>query len=146
MMRRLILVFLFLAITLIEVTVTTLPLLLIFLLVIFISYKENNLFLFAVIFGLLFDFLSIRLLGQTSLFLLIYLLVITLYEKKFESSTLPFVFLAALIGSFFYLWFLGYPTEFLASGASAFLAVIIFLGLGRLPKTKNESRLKLPDW
>lgn len=75
-----------------------LPLSLLFLLVFFAVTKSERAFLLAFFIGLLLDTLLIRTLGLTSLFFVVFLFLIHLYERKYEIKTLPFVLIALFFG------------------------------------------------
>lgn len=82
-----------------EATVTTLPLVLVILLCIAIFYQKMWVFPLGLLSGLLLDSLSFRIPGETSLFFLVFLYIIFLYEKKFEIQSLPFVIFTSGIGA-----------------------------------------------
>jgi len=64
--------------------------------------KKNLGFPAAFLTGAVLDILLLNPLGKTSLFLVVFLFIILLYDKKFDIQTFPFVFLASFIGSFVY--------------------------------------------
>ncbi len=86
----------------IEGLITTAPLVFVTLMVFFICTKKEIVFLFAFIAGILLDALLVLPLGLHSLFFVVFLLFVILYERKFEIQTIPFVLLSASIGSFCY--------------------------------------------
>ena len=93
---------LFLAVFL-EGVLTTLPLALILLAVFYAVKREMWLFIAAFFAGILLDLILVRTIGTSSLFFVIFLFVEEIYGRKFETQTLPFILLAAFIGSFLYL-------------------------------------------
>ncbi len=82
------------------VHVTTLPFFLGFVLVLFITYRSRAIFLLAFVVGLLFDIMTLHPIGLTSLMLLIVLFLASLYQRKFELRTYPFVFFASFFGTY----------------------------------------------
>lgn len=124
-MRNLILPVLLFISLIIESSLTTVPLVLSFLLVFYLLKRETWIFVLAFFLGLILDSLLLRTLGQTSLFFVIFLFSVELYERKFEIKTSSFVFLSSLMGSIFYLIIFG-ENIFPQSLAGAFLASILF--------------------
>lgn len=86
-----------------EGSITTLPLGLLTLILYAVCSKKEVVFLFAFIAGLLVDIMQLRSVGSTEIFFLVNLLIIFLYQRKFEISTLPFTVVALFISSWIYL-------------------------------------------
>jgi cell shape-determining protein MreD len=82
-----------------EGTVTTLPLVVVLLLLLMINRRDGVVFILAFVSGLLLDLLRLQPLGETSLFLLCFLFLVLLYQRKYEIDSLPFVMIAAFIGT-----------------------------------------------
>src|ERR1035437_5132400 len=91
-----------------EASLTTIPFVFLILLCLLILSRENWLFIFAFIFGLVLDLVSFKTLGLSSALFTIFLFLVLLYQSKFEIATNTFIFFASLLGSFGYLVFLGY--------------------------------------
>jgi len=87
-----------------ESTIITVPLT--FLIIIFsaVTLKNNEVFILAFLSGLLLDVLTLGTIGLTSAFFVSFVMLIFLYQKKFEIESLSFVSMAALIGSIVYLF------------------------------------------
>jgi cell shape-determining protein MreD len=85
-----------------QTTVFAGPLMVIVFLLFYVKKRSVMVFLFACIFGLLLDSMSVRAIGLSSIFFLTFLFVIMLYEKKFEIDTYPFVLFASSLGSMVY--------------------------------------------
>lgn len=117
---------LFLLLLFIEGTVTSFPLVLIFLLCLMVMKRAEWIFLLAFLSGVVLDILSLRPLGTTSILLVLFVFITLLYERKYEIATIPFVFSASLIGSFFYLSLLHYPS-LIESVVSSIVAVLAFI-------------------
>lgn len=64
-------------------------------------------FALAFLAGLILDLLRLGILGATSLFFLIFILTVLLYERKFEIQTGTFVFLISFLAGLLYLWLIG---------------------------------------
>ncbi len=90
-----------------EGTTLILPIVFIYLNILFI--KKRNLFMFVIAFvcGLILDVIMLKPIGQSSLFFVVSLFVIELYERKFETRTNWFILLSSFLGSFAYLLLAG---------------------------------------
>lgn len=110
----------------------------IFLFLLFLSLKNRTSWVFAVAFiaGILLDAFYLRTLGQTSIFFLLFLFAVMLYEKKFEIENLSFVVVVSFIGSFIYFSF--FANTFVIQKA-LFTSLIAFL----LSKYLSKESLKL---
>lgn len=109
--------------------ITTIPLVLIVLLCFAVVFEKTWIFAVAFFMGLIMDLFWVRSLGMTSLFFITFIIVILLYEKKFEIKTKPFVFLSTFIGTLFYLMFFDYNYVFAQALVSSAIAVLLFTGL-----------------
>ena len=103
---------------LLEAIFTSIPLVLTALLLFYIWKGNASVFMGAFFAGIVLDIFSLRTPGITSLFLLVFLGIVMLYERKFEIQTFPFVLSASFIGSFIYLLAFGY-SQILTQGAFA---------------------------
>lgn len=72
-------------------TVTSLPLVLLMLILLAVKVRSPNVFLYAFVSGLMLDIILVYPPGVSSVFFLSALLVIFLYERKYELSSLIFV-------------------------------------------------------
>lgn len=120
------LIFLFILSIIFQSSVTTIPLVLLLLLNIAVVSKKTSVFVLAFFCGLTLDIMLSNYLGETSIFYIVFLAVVFLYERKFDIQTFPFVFISSLVGSFIYLSF--YDSRFLLieSFASAFISILFF--------------------
>jgi hypothetical protein len=112
--------------TIIEGTMTTLPLVLICILCLTIVTRNIFVFLASFFVGLFLDIFALRPLGETSLFLLFFVLLLLLYQRKYEINSYPFVLLASFAGSFLFLTIFGYQDVFVQSSLSAMVAFVLF--------------------
>lgn len=115
-----------------EVTFTTIPFLLIFLNLYTVIYKKGQVFLYAFIFGILFDILAIKTVGVSSLLFILFLFFVLLYQQKFEIETPFFVAISTFLGSLVYLFFIFSKLMVFESLAAAIISVIVFLILGKI--------------
>src|SRR5579859_116016 len=99
--------FLLIIATFLEGTVTTLPLVLICLLCLTIFFRNLYLFIAAFFVGILLDAFALRELGETSIFFLLLIFLILLYQRKYEINSYPFVLIASFVGSLLYLLLFG---------------------------------------
>lgn len=120
-------VFLFFFLIFWQAEVFTVPFFLVILLLFSIFGKKNLVFLLAFFGGLLCDVLTVRPLGVTAIFLLVFSLIVVLYERKFEVMTLPFVGFVGFLGSFFYLLIFSYSHIFLQAVVASFTGIILFV-------------------
>ncbi|HEX8931722.1 MAG TPA: hypothetical protein VF810_01045 [Patescibacteria group bacterium] len=118
-----------------EGTVTTLPLVMICLLCLTILRREVNIFFIAFLAGLILDIVTVKTLGSESLFFVVFVFLILLYQSKYEINSYPFVAVAALVGAFGFLWIFG-GNLWLDSILSSFIALLFFTWF-RLINQKN---------
>lgn len=83
---------------LLEGTVISLPLSLISLIFLATTRKHIAVFFLAIINGLILDLITLRPLGITGIFYTVFLFLLFLYERKYETSTLPFILSAVFVG------------------------------------------------
>lgn len=110
----------------IEGTLTTIPLTLICLLCLMIVRRDAMIFPLAFLAGLLVDAMTLRPLGSTSLFLLTFVFLILLYQRKYEIYSYQFVMVASFVGSIVFMTLFGYENVVLQSLLSAIIGGIIF--------------------
>ena len=136
-MRIWILSFILLIAVLIEATFTTIPLALLLLINFLVQEKKSWVFAAAFFSGLALDILSLRYFGSTSLYFVIVLFIINLYERKFETSNIYFVLFTSFVGSFFYLTVFEVRLALSQAVLSALLGSIIFFLMTILSKKEN---------
>ena len=113
--------------TIIQASATTLPLVILFFLNAAVVAKKTWIFPMAFLAGLVLDVLLLNPLGGTSIFLVILLFVVLLYDKKFDIQTFPFVFLASFIGSLIYFIVIGHTSNiFIQAIISAVVSTLSF--------------------
>lgn len=111
---------------LLEGTITSIPIVLDVLLVFYILERKSRLFILALISGIILDVFGVRALGLTSIFLIAFIFIVLLYERKFEIATYPFVFFSSFLGSFMYLLLFGYNYLIQQAIVSSLFAVLLF--------------------
>ena len=109
-----------------EGAVTSLPLILIFLLCAMIIKKNLALFPIAFFAGILLDILQVRTVGSTSIYFLICLFLVLLYQKKYEINSYPFVAAAGFLGSAGFLLLFGSGNILIQSIFSVCFAVLLY--------------------
>lgn len=92
---------------LLEGSVTTLPLTLLLLIVLYCLTRADWIFIAAFVAGIILDVFLIRPLGVSSIFFLSTLLLIFLYQRKFEITSMYFMAGAQILCSMCYLWIFG---------------------------------------
>ncbi len=110
---------------------TTLPLIIVLILLMYLFYRDFSVLFLAFIFGLFLDIQGAGHIGVSSIFLLLFIFIVSLYERKYEIATLPFVFFVSFIGSFLFLEISGDSDYLLIESlANSIIASAIFvLGL-----------------
>lgn len=121
-----------------ESSVTTLPLVFLTVLCLAVLTSKEWIFVIAFIAGVLLDALSFRALGQSSLYFILYIFLVFLYERKFEISTKYFIFIASFLGSFGFLIIFSYNNLILQSLMSSIIGVLIFSILSRFHKNVEK--------
>ncbi len=91
-----------------------------------VLFKKSWIFFWALGLGLFLDLILIRPLGYTSLVFTIFVFLILLYERKFETQTLTFVFISTFLGSLVYLQIFEYNSVLLQSLANAVISIFLF--------------------
>lgn len=134
---RLIIMFFLLLVLLIisiflEGTVTTLPLVLVCLLCLTIYKRGTVVFPIAFLAGLLLDLLLVRTIGPSSLFFIIFVFLILLYQRKYEINSYPFVAAAGFLGSAIFLLLFSNGNWFWQAVISSVIAIVFFGTLRKL--------------
>ncbi len=125
-----------------EGTITALPLVLICLICMTIVLRDSFIFLLAFFAGILLDAFALRTLGGTSIFLLVIVFLILLYQRKYEIITYPFVLISSFVGALLYLIIFGYSGALILALVSTAIAVLLFM-IYRLKVKDEASREKL---
>lgn len=115
---------------------TTIPVALSVLLVLYIFNTDSWVFFAAFVCGLLLDFVLLRTAGITSLIFISFLLLINLYEKKFEIKTTHFILFFSFIGSLVYLEIYKQNYVIQQSIVNSLIAVLIFKVFSRMERRK----------
>jgi hypothetical protein len=91
-----------------------------------VLFRKSWTFFLALGLGLFFDLNAIRSLGYSSMILTIFVLLLFLYERKFETRTTAFVFLSTFLGSAIYLMMFRYNNVLIQALAVAVISVFLF--------------------
>lgn len=110
-----------------QVTSTVLPLLLIPLLLFYLYERDERVFVAAFMCGIVLDTLLVQPVGLTSIFLLCFLCLVFLYQRKFEIGSPVFVGLALFSGSFLYALIFGRDSALLIGLGMGILGEIVFM-------------------
>lgn len=132
-----VLILLLIIATFLEGTMVALPLVLVCLLCFATVQKDASIFLLAFFAGLLLDILTLHPPGLSSLFFILILFLVFLYQRKYEINSYPFIILASFIGSWIFLSIFGYSNVIIRSGISAAFAVCLFGVLQFVTKRKK---------
>jgi|SRR3989344_1856338 len=109
-----------------ESSLTTIPLVLILLLNFTVASRKTSVFAIAFVCGILIDIMLGNTIGKTSIFYMITLLIVFLYERKFDTQTFTFVFIASFLSSLFYLVIFEARFVLLTALISAVLGITFF--------------------
>lgn len=120
------LIFIFFLLVIILSSLTTIPVSVGLLVATTVLFKKSWVFFAAFLLGLFLDLFLLRTLGQTSLIFVIFIFVIWLYERKFETQTMTFVFVSTFLGSISYLWLFRQQMVFLQAFVNSLFAIILF--------------------
>lgn len=123
---KLILLFLFFAI-LLQSFVTSVPLTIPIIIFSAVFIRTNIVFFLAFFSGFFLDLLTLNLLGVSSLFFVILVFIIYLYQRKFEIDNAIFVSFISFVASLIYLFLMGSNYAVLSSFMIFLLAGISFL-------------------
>lgn len=118
--------------------ITTIPLSVGLLAIMTVLIKKSWVFLLAFGLGLFIDLISVRALGYSSLMLTVFVFLIRLYERKFETQTTAFVFIATLLGSLIYLKIFGYDNILVISLINALFAILVFKIMRKSTKSNSS--------
>jgi cell shape-determining protein MreD len=125
---------------LLEGSLTTLPLALVTLLCLTIVKPDNYVFGAAFLAGIFLDIFALRQIGGTSIFLLTFVFLILLYQRKYEIYSYPFVMVSSCIGSALFLSIFGYANVLLQSGVSVIAAFLLFVFIRLFVKFGNSRK------
>lgn len=114
-----------------EGSVFKFPLILDLLVVMYVTKRESWIFTVAFFAGILLDVVFVRAFGLTSLFLLLSLFLVFLYEKKYEITTKEFVFFFLLFSGLVYFKLFDNQLVVFSSMFNSLFAVLLFLVVGR---------------
>ncbi|HVF69868.1 MAG TPA: hypothetical protein VNA13_04880 [Xanthomonadales bacterium] len=128
--------------TLLEGTVTTIPLVFISLLCSLIVIRKRGVFYTAFFAGLLLDLLTVRAIGSTFLFLLLFFYVMLLYRKKYEIVSFPFIIVSTFIGGYLYLLIFAGVGSMALSAICSIIAVVLFILLSLVNGAQKQSYLQ----
>jgi len=121
-------IFLLLVALILEVSLTTIPFVFLVLLVFMAALRANWLFVLAFVFGILLDLVGFKTLGTSSIFFIIILFFMLLYQSKFEIATNMFVLISSFLGSLGYLIVIGNSHNLLLQAIfSSISGLLLFL-------------------
>lgn len=106
--------------------ITTIPFSIGLLAVFTVLFRKSWMFFVALGLGLILDLVAVRALGYTSLIFILFVFMIFLYERKFETQTTAFVAISTFLGSFAYLKIFDYQQIFFQSLINSLLAILFF--------------------
>lgn len=118
-------IFLFLII-LFQSSFTTLPFLVATFTLLAVFFRKNWVVFVAFLCGILFDIMSFKTIGTTSIFLVAMIFLIYVYQNKFEIGNYHFVFASVFISSFLFLFFMNFNNIFFQSIFMALISAIVF--------------------
>jgi cell shape-determining protein MreD len=117
---------------LLEGTVTDIPLTLVCLLALTIMRRDLAVFVVAFFSGLIWDVMTLHRLGGASMFFLVFVFLIFLYQRKYEINSYPFA--SSFLGGWIFLFIFGYGNAVGQALLGSLIAVILFGILGSLKR------------
>ena len=123
-----------------EGAVTNLPLTLLCVLCLTILKRDASVFSIAFFAGLFLDVFGLRQLGGTSIFFLSFVLMILLYQRKYEIYSYQFVMVAAFLGALFFLVIFGYKNPIVLALMSSAIGAILFACIRIFDRYQLENR------
>ncbi len=110
----------------VESTFINLPLVFILLVVFCILKKSGYVFLSAFLAGILLDLTAVRFPGTSSIFFLLVLLMIMLYQRKYEINSYPFILVSSFVGTYMYLIIFNKHANLLQPFLCTILALVLY--------------------
>jgi hypothetical protein len=136
------LLILFLVVSLfLEGTVTAIPLVLVGLICLTIFNRNLFMFFLAFIIGIFLDIFAVRTVGETSIFFLFMVLLIFLYQRKYEINSYPFVLIGSFAGSLIYLVIFGYAHVLRQAFANTVVAFLLFAIIRTVYRATQETEV-----
>lgn len=120
-----------------EATVVSLPLAFILLLCYSILNRSGKVFISSFVIGLILDIASVRTLGSTSIYFLLFFAFVLLYQRKYEIRSYPFVIASSFVGSYAYLLLLSESASVLQAVISSAFSTAIF-AIGKRLRKKED--------
>lgn len=114
-----------------EGTLTTIPFVLLLLIAVTVLIRNTVIFIPAFFLGILLDTMTLRPIGQTSMYFIFVLFLVFLYERKFEIQSLQFVTIASFFAVLGYSLFMQYPFAVYLAFLSAVFSSILYLFIKR---------------
>lgn len=135
-MYLILLISLFIAIIL-EGTLTTMPLVFILLLCYDVLNRSGKVFYSAFAAGILLDIVTVRPVGASAVYFILFFALLLLYQSKYEIRSYFFVAISSLAGSYLYLYLLAQNRSLGQAVLSSCLAVGIY-AVGRKLRKKED--------
>lgn len=110
------------------------PIILDVLLISYILTRSTKIVTASFISGIFLDIFTVKTVGISSMFFVVFLFLVFLYERKFEITTLPFVLITSFLGSLGYLVLTQDTILFFESLVSAIITVGLFTVIFRIRK------------
>lgn len=127
---------------LLQGTLTSVPLVLVTLLCLIIVRPDSYAFAAAFVAGIFLDVFALRQVGITSIFLLFFVFLILLYQRKYEIHSYPFVLAASFIGSLVFLSVFGYANVLGHAALSVIAAFFLFACIKLFIRIENKRNAK----
>ncbi len=121
---------LFIAI-LLEATIIVLPISFVLLLCYSILNRTEKVFLSAFFTGLVLDLFTVRQVGVSSIFFLVFFGLVLLYQRKYEIRSYPFVVVSSFAGSYLYLLLFQEGSWILFSATVSSIIALMIYAIGK---------------
>lgn len=103
-----------------------------------VLFRSQAMIVSVFLLGVLYDVITFSHLGKTSMFCLLLVFLISLYERKFETKTVPFVFFMSIVAVSSYLLIFGSYSFLVQLLLSVLYATGVFIVLDTFQLTRKE--------
>ncbi len=134
-MKELLTLLLFVIPIFLEGVLVSIPLTIGVLVVLYVVLRRNSIFI-AMLYGLLLDIFLLRQLGVTTLFFVLFIGVLGLYERKFEIASYQFVLFATAGGATGYCLLFLHSYIFIRTVSAVLFALLLFFVIKRIYKKR----------
>ena len=123
--------------------ITNIPLTLGALILLWIVYQAGWVIIVAFFTGVFIDIVTFHPFGSSSVFFIVTLFLILLYQRKFEIQSVPFIGASVFVFSLLYSAFFIHKSSLLGALATAGIITSVYLLIASLATGKRSSRIQI---